>query len=463
VTQSPLDSPSQPPTQAELDVLKHQAQTLHEMAGRVERLDEATNLSIQQTEALLGEFDIHPSPPGRSDLLVYRGVPDLRSWAELVADAERNIDSPGVFADILTADEIRRVEDKLAFLRGDFDAIHRLDKLDWAICGVAGLLAALVDIFMVQMPQHPGFLGGEPSAGGPLANWIRDKVNRAYSPAQIKQLEAEFWTPYDPATSINLVRPVAGLGPSTHRFQSLGHDPILGFLFGVKDILQGTFTAIDKTGKLIVQPVPLADPALLTMNLFDAIGRVFGHLQSDVATAAGLPAPLMPLFQFLQFGAFGQHGYTVGEISRIMYRSHYDFRYFLAMSVAPLLIEVVVRLCYFAKRLSEGRSIADATPFALSPAERKPKLHTMLFSAHLASTAANAGKVALMQNPLSINYAQWLAFFGYALPQAKWVICDKEDAQMHFVQDALDSDWAEIDRELAVTWQHVFREPIPLL
>jgi hypothetical protein len=124
------------------------------------------------------------------------------------------------------------------------------------------------------------------------------------------------------------VQPVAGLGPGTHRFQSLGHDPILGFLFGVKDILQGTFTAIDKTGKLIVQPVALADPALLTMNLFEAIGRVFGHLQSDVATAAGLPAPLMPLFQFLQFGAFGQHGYTVGEISRIMYRSHYDFATF---------------------------------------------------------------------------------------------------------------------------------------
>ena len=234
-----------------------------------------------------------------------------------------------------------------------------------------------------------------------------------------------------------------------------GQDPILGFLFGVKDILQGTFTAIDKTGKLIIQSVPLADPALLTMNLFEAIGRVFGHLQSDVATAAGLPAPLMPLFQFLRFGSFGQQGYTVGEISRIMYRSHYDFRHFLAMSVAPLLIEVVARLCYFARRLAAGHSIADAVPFEVAASAPKPKLRTMLFSAHLMATAANAGKVALTQNPLAINYSQWLAFFGYALPQAKWAICDREDAQMRFVQEAIDSDWAKLDADLTMTWRQV--------
>ena len=139
-------------------------------------------------------------------------------WAEPVAEAERSIDSPGGFADILTVDEIRQVESRVAQLQGDFDALHRLDKLDWAICGVAGLLAALVYIFLVQMPQHPGFLGGGASAGGPLANWIRAKVNGAYSPAEIEQLETEFWTPYDPSTSINLSQRVAGLGPGTHRF-----------------------------------------------------------------------------------------------------------------------------------------------------------------------------------------------------------------------------------------------------
>lgn len=35
----------------------------------------------------------------------------------------------------------------------------------------------------------------------------------------------------------------------------------------------------------------------------------------------------MPLLQYLQFGEIGAHGHTIGEVSRIMYRSHYDFRY----------------------------------------------------------------------------------------------------------------------------------------
>jgi len=38
------------------------------------------------------------------------------------------------------------------------------------------------------------------------------------------------------------------------------------------------------------------------MKLFDAIGRQLGHLKSDIATPAGLPAPFMGLFQKLQFG-----------------------------------------------------------------------------------------------------------------------------------------------------------------
>jgi hypothetical protein len=49
-------------------------------------------------------------------------------------------------------------------LRGDFDALHHLDPLDWTISGMAGVLAALVDVFLIQMPGHPAFLGGKAAA-----------------------------------------------------------------------------------------------------------------------------------------------------------------------------------------------------------------------------------------------------------------------------------------------------------
>ena len=115
--------------------------------------------------------------------------------------------------------------------------MHRLDAVDWSICGVSGILAALVEIFLIQMPRHPGFFGSKSAEGGPLANLIKEKVNATWTPGTNRQLEFENWTPYDAATSSNLSQPVEGLGPTTHRFQSLGHDPILGRVFGVKDIL----------------------------------------------------------------------------------------------------------------------------------------------------------------------------------------------------------------------------------
>lgn len=44
-----------------------------------------------------------------------------------------------------------------------------------------------------------------------------------------------------------------GLSAYYHRLLELGHDPVLGFVFGVADILNGTMTTIDKNGKIVCQ------------------------------------------------------------------------------------------------------------------------------------------------------------------------------------------------------------------
>lgn len=198
------------------------------------------------------------------------------------------------------------------------------------------------------------------------------------------------------------------------------------------------------------------------MNIFDAVSRVFGHMKSDIATSAGLPAPLMPLFQFLQFGKFGKSGYTIGEVSRIMYRQGYDFSHFLTMSVPVFLIEVIVRLCYFAKRMHEGYGLKESIPFSTKN-NKKPKLQTMLFSAHLVATAANAGKVTITKNPLAINYPQWTAFFKYGYQQFKWVTLEKEQEMFTYVQKEIDNDWGRIDSMLDSTWRKVSSTVIPVL
>lgn len=77
------------------------------------------------------------------------------------------------------------------------------------------------------MPKHPGFLGYNGNEGGPLSNFIRNKIQKQFSPAEIRQLEKNNWVPFDPAHSKNLGEKVDGLSARTHRFQSLGHAPYL--------------------------------------------------------------------------------------------------------------------------------------------------------------------------------------------------------------------------------------------
>ncbi|MGL5081933.1 MAG: hypothetical protein ACRC8A_10650 [Microcoleaceae cyanobacterium] len=123
--------------------------------------------------------------------------------------------------------------------------------------------------------------------------------------------------------------------PKSHRFQSLGHDPVLGFVFGVLDIMRGTSTGFsyDNLTHTHTWIQGAAWSNLEPVGLIEAILRQLGHLISDVATPMGLPAPLMTLIQGINVGSFGEKGRTVGEIARWMYLNGYDFRHFLVSGI----------------------------------------------------------------------------------------------------------------------------------
>lgn len=433
-----------------IKVLIKQAEELSIVADKANEVQQDLDESIFNSEILLKSLEINlPEPRLDKEKPFERKTNKkvLKTWDDLVTDAARIEDDQVDISKLLSVEEIQGVENSLNNLRSEFRAFHRLDKIDWSIAGSVGVISAIVDIFLVQMPKHPGFLGGEANEGGPLSNYIKEILAKSFTPKEISELEKQNWVPYDASHSKTLMETVEGLGPRTHRYQSLGHDPILGFIFGTRDILNSEMTAIDKNGKLIVQSIFSEDKDIVGMNLFEAIARVFGHLKSDISTKSGLPAPLMPLIQFIQKGEFGKQKYTIGEVSRMMYRSGYDFAHFMAMSIPVLIIEVLVRLLYLVKSLKEGKTLKESIPFD-TPNNRKPKLQTMLFTAHLLATTANAGKVYLTQNPLSINYPQWILFAKYSFKQANWVGFEKQNKMNKYVQNHIDENWKSIHIQL---------------
>lgn len=383
----------------------------------------------------------------------------IRSFEELLHDANERIPDSVDFSDIFTPDELSANRDVIEMLNADFNAIHRLDNTDWAICIVAGLIAAAIDILLVGIPHKTA--GG--AKAGPLSDWIRNKFDMAIPPDRIKELEELAKVPYDPSMNVdnqgNQITDiyVDGLTPYFHRLVSLGHDPFLGLIFGVLDVLTGSLTTIDRKGKIIRQLMPPPYSNRTETDIIEAIKKVICHMESDVNTTMGLPVPMMALFNLFQFGKLGEQEQTIAEIVQGMYFDGYDFIHFCSMSIPVIIIEFGVRIAYAVKRMKDGYSIKDSIPISTNR-EKRPKLGTMLFTAHTIATGINAGKVVAasntgVENPfLAINYPQWLAFVKFSIQQLKWVLHDKPDMRHKYVMGVIDSEWISLYESIDEIW-----------
>jgi hypothetical protein len=160
------------------------------------------------------------------------------------------------------------------------------DQSDYLPVLLAGFVATLLDVFVVRIPLDGAFVG-RMQAGSPMTRWIRQN-SRSVHDHYLKDLEKAAKVPYD----LSVGRAVDGLSPKVHRLITLGHDPILAFIFGVMDVMSGTGTYIDKHGDLRRIPTSMSPEDLIAAFL-----KVFLHLLSDVFTSAGIQPPLFALLR----------------------------------------------------------------------------------------------------------------------------------------------------------------------
>lgn len=428
------------------NVLHHQSKEL----SSIKRPDmSSVEACISESEALLKELGITTD---KLPIVVNhepKKVMLVPTWEELCIQAEKEVGASTDLESLFTDEELRINQAALRTLNADYNSIHKLDKIDISICAAAGILGAVIDILLVGIPQKTP----QGLKGGPLANYVRDWFNERFPEEEMEKLANSKISKvsFDAQDNRHTAEYVTGLSVYYHRLLSLGHDPILGLIFGVHDILTGKMTTIDKTGKIVSQVMEnYADRK--ESDIFAAIAKQIIHFKSDITTSMGLPAPLMALFNLLQFGSIGEEEQTIAEIVQGMYYEGYDFIHFCSMSMPTMIIEVIIRLGYGIKRIKEGNSIKESIPFSLNR-EKHPKLCTMLFIGHSAATAVNAGKVYFTKNPMAINYSQWIAFAKYSYKQLKWVLLEKPKLRDAYVRgliaEELNEVYAEIDNTLA--------------
>lgn len=366
------------------------------------------------------------------------------SWEELCVEAKETVGDNTTLEMLFTDEELRNNELYIHMLNKEYSEIHRLDKYDISIAALAGILSATVDILLVGIPKKTS----AGIKGGPLSNYVRDWFDKKFSPNEMEKLAQSKISkvPYDAQDNRNTTTYVDGLSSYYHRLLSLGHDPLLGFIFGVFDILTGRMTTIDKNGKIVSQIMENYGDRT-EMNIFEAIAKQIIHLKSDITTSIGLPVPLMSLFNLLQFGSIGEAEQTIAEIVQGMYYEGYDFIHFCSMSIPVMITEVIIRIGYAFKRIKEGHSIKESIPFSLDR-EKHPKLATMLFIGHSSATAINAGKVFFTKNPMAINYPQWIEFAKYSYKQLKWGLLEKPKLQDKYVRGKINEELQEVYEDI---------------
>ena len=411
---------------------------------------------ISESEALLTVLGYDLPVIGKGTEPRNKRVMIVPSWQRLCIEAEAVFDSEVEFESMFSEEELRSNDEYIHKLNEEFNAVHRLDKFDIAICVAAGLLGAAIDILFVGIP-HKTPRG---ISAGKLSDYIRVEFEKRYPADEMEKLAASpsSKVPFDAQDNRHTTQYVEGLSAYYHRLLSLGHDPLIGLLVGTFDILTGRMTTIDKAGKVVSQVMENYTDRKES-NIFLALAKLICHFKSDITTSMGLPAPLMGLFNFLQFGSIGEEDLTIAEIVQGMYYEGYDFIHFCSSSIPAMIVEIVVRVGYAIKRLKEGHSIKDSIPFSLSHS-KNPKLATMLFIAHSAATAINAGIVYFSQNPLAINYPQWIAFAKYSFSQLKWALIQKPLLRERYVTGKLNDELDEVLGGVDSTFEGISREYI---
>lgn len=429
-------------------ILKNQDETLGGIVFNTSQLDPC----ISETEVLLqslgkgNEIDkAKESARTKNKKCVPSTKIVLPDWDSLCAEANATISSPiESITQLFSEEELADNRSFINNLNRDYNNLHKFDDVDWTICAVAGILSGAIDILSVGIP------GPSPEGlkGGPLSNHIRSYFEKQFPLEKMEALGKKKFvkTPYDAQDNRNTMVDVQGLSSYYHRALSFGHDPLLGFVVGIFDIMTGRMTTLDKNGKLVSQVMECYSERKET-NIFIAFAKQILHLKSDITTPMGLPAPFSILFNYCQFGSIGEENNTIAEIAQGMYKEGYDFIQFCSSSIPVMLTEVIVRMGWALKRRHEGRSFKECIPCSLDR-EKNPKLATMLFVAHSAATAINAGKVAFAQNPMAINYPQWLAFAKYSFQELKWNIYDKLAMRHKYVCGKIDSELSDILNEI---------------
>jgi hypothetical protein len=375
-----------------------------------------------------------------------------KSFSEIVEIANNEIPNEVGFRDILSNDDLIKIDYKINNYVESFNKKHQLDKWDYAIGGGTGLFCAILDVLFVQKPLKPTVSYSE-KVNGLFNQWSQSAINNLIPPELAKTLEKSFKIGgADASISQGFTSAISGkFNPVNHRFKSLNHDPVLACFIGALDVMNGTCTIVDNGQIKVINTVRGASG---DYSFFEALGMMLGHLASDFNTPSangnrgmGIPAPLMGLFGTLK--GVKVNDVDIANLAEYMYVKGYDARHFVTMSIPVLINEILIRVLYITKEIKYNNRnffevFKETLPFNLSP-----RFRMVLNISYGTMVAVNAGKVAITKDILNANYAMWLAFTWHTFHSLYWLVWTKDTELQKYIDDELAKELSELQLKIA--------------
>lgn len=276
--------------------------------------DKSINQSIELLTSLGKKPEIKLSPRSK-----HEHNPQLEAWNELVNEAD--LLNPGIInlEDIFTVDEIEESFRELEGINQEFcRKTNIFNKTDLSFLSIATALQVTKSLLFPYVSQY--FHYGESfdknkrlDHNDPIIEQKHKEANDIFK-GRFQKHENGKWInllyltpPYDitkGSTDLNI-----NMGGRYHRMYTLGHDEILGWIFGTINILTDIITFNDFRSfrvtrnpmRITKQIVPMGQMFEESyewikddyLNLPAAIFAQAQHLESDKYTKVGLPIPLL--------------------------------------------------------------------------------------------------------------------------------------------------------------------------
>ncbi len=382
--------------------------------------------------------------------------PKTESWDDLVKQAEESVPGETVLEDIMSEDEINAAFGELEEINREFSRKTSIvNKTDLSFLMVATALQVAKSLLFPHIAKYfhygEGFDPAERKDHDDES--IRQKHKEANDRFRDKYQEKHgsgCWInmlyqtpPYDITRGSQKLG--LNIGGPYHRMYTLGHDPVLGWLFGTMNILTDIITLNDFrsfrvmrkphmeiTGQMVPAGVMAWESYEMIradrLNLPAAVFAEACHLKSDAYTKVGLPIPILS---------------SINEnFASRLYKSNYDALCFArdtkiagASFVVSKVIDLIIGLVH-------GLFCPSDVPKDLFEA-RTRKILLISNSIASASTIINA---KITSNPKNLDIGSLLNTVSRLFTDVRFIWKVKQEFIESEIEERLKQELEETDR-----------------